>query len=130
RSGDTVALIAGRNNTFATTVWSERYITSIVNAHEQIACDDLGCILETEEGYTVALVKDRSAFDEDCRAADIVLARIKAPPACRIAASLVIDATDLARHGTHVVDWNGPDSPPTLRMAIDTPDRPWRPASQ
>lgn len=130
RSGDTVALIAGRNNTFATTVWSERYITSIVNAHEQIACDDLGCILETEEGYTVALVKDRSAFDEDCRAADIVIARIKAPPACRIAASLVIDATDLARHGTHVVDWNGPDSPPTLRMAIDTPDRPWRPASQ
>ena len=130
RSGDRVALIAGRNNTFATTVWSERYITPIANAHDQTACDTLGCIIETEEGYTVALVKNRSAFDEDCRLADIVIARIKAPPACGAVASLVIDATDLARHGTHMIDWNGPDSPPTVRVAIDMPDRPWRPGAQ
>lgn len=130
RSGDTVALIAGRNNTFATDVWSERYITEIADAHEQTACDDLGCILQTDEGYMVALIEERSAFDEDCRLADIVISRIKAPPACEIAARLVIDATDLARHGTHMIDWNGPEIPPSLRVAIENRDRPWRPAAQ
>ena len=45
-------------------------------------------------------------------------------------ACLVIDATDLARHGTHMIDWNGPDSPPTVRVVIDMPDRPWRPGAQ
>jgi len=76
------------------------------------------------------LVKNRSAFDEDCRLADIVITRIKAPPACDAVASLVIDATDLTRHGAHMIDWNGPDSPPTVRVAIDMPDRPWRPGAQ
>lgn len=127
RNGNKVALMAGRNRTFATTVWSERYITEIADSHEQTGCGSLGCVLQTDEGYMLALVKDRSAFAEDCRLADIVIARIEAPPACRQAARLVIDSTDLARHGAHMIDWNGPGTPPTIRTAIDTPHRPWRP---
>ncbi|WP_421950467.1 ComEC/Rec2 family competence protein [Pelagibacterium sp.] len=126
RSGDRVALIAGRNNTFATTIWSERYITVIENAHPATGCDSLGCVLPTEEGYKIALVKSRDAFDEDCRIADIVITRLTAPPQCDGATTLVIDALDLARHGAHMIDWNGPDLPPTIRTAIDGPDRPWR----
>jgi len=126
RSGDRVALIAGRNNTFATTIWSERYMTVIENTHDGTGCDSLGCVLSTEEGYTLALVKSRDAFDEDCRIADIVITRLIAPPQCAQAATLVIDALDLARHGAHMIDWNGPGVPPTIRTAIDGPDRPWR----
>ncbi|HCO53543.1 MAG TPA: hypothetical protein DIT93_00815, partial [Pelagibacterium sp.] len=80
--------------------------------------------LSTEEGYTVALVKSRDAFDEDCRIAEIVIARLTAPPQCKTAAKLVVDASDLARYGAHMIDWNGPDLPPTIRTAIDGPDRP------
>lgn len=126
RHGGVVALIAGRNGTFATNIWSERYITPIADGHEATSCDSLGCVLETDQGYSVALVRDRSAFDEDCRIADIVIARIKAPSACRSTASLVIDVSDLARYGTHMVDWNGPDAPLGLRTGIDTSNRPWR----
>lgn len=130
RHDDAVALIAGRNNTFATNVWSERYITQIASSHEGTVCDSQGCILGSDLGYTLALVKDRAAFDEDCRIADIVVTRIAAPPACADAAALVIDASDLVRYGAHMVDWNGPATPPTVRRAIDAPDRPWRPAAQ
>ncbi|WMT90634.1 ComEC/Rec2 family competence protein [Pelagibacterium sp. H642] len=126
RHNDSVALIAGRNGTFATNIWSERYITPIADGHEATSCDSLGCVLETDQGYSVALVNARSAFDEDCRVADIVIARMDAPEACRATARLVIDATDLARHGAHMIDWNGPDALPRLRTAIDTPLRPWR----
>lgn len=126
RSGDRVALIAGRNNTFATSIWSERYIMVIENAHEATGCDSLGCVLPTHEGYTLALVKSRDAFDEDCRIADIVITRLTAPSQCEQVATLVVDASDLARHGAHMIDWNGPDLAPTIRTAIDGPDRPWR----
>jgi competence protein ComEC len=126
RSGDRVALIAGRNNTFATTIWSERYMTVIENTHAATGCDSLGCILATEDGYTIALVKSRDAFDEDCRLADMIVTRLAAPLQCAQTATLVIDAADLARHGAHMIDWNGPDLPPTIRTAIDGPDRPWR----
>lgn len=126
RSGTTVALMAGRNNTFATTVWSERYITQILDGHENTACDATGCILHTEQDYTVALVKDASAFDEDCRIAEIVISRINAPAVCAAAAILVIDGVDLARYGTHAIDWHGPDISPTIRTAVDEPSRRWR----
>jgi competence protein ComEC len=129
RHDGAVALMAGRNGTFATNVWSERYITSIADSHEATRCDSLGCVLETDQGYTIALVKDRSAFDEDCRIADVVITRIKAPETCRSAARLVIDASDLARYGAHMVDWNGPEAAPSIRTGIDTPSRPWRLAS-
>lgn len=129
RHDGAVALMAGRNGTFATNVWSERYITSIADSHEATRCDSLGCVLETDRGYTIALVQDRSAFDEDCRIADVVITRIKAPETCRSAAHLVIDASDLARYGAHMVDWNGPEASPTIRTGIDTPSRPWRVAS-
>ncbi|AEQ51373.1 competence protein ComEC [Pelagibacterium halotolerans] len=126
RSGERVALIAGRNNTFATTIWSERYLTVIENAHPATGCDSLGCVLSTQDGYTIALVRSRDVFDEDCRIAEIVVTRLNAPPQCRKAATLVIDASDLARHGAHMINWNGPDLAPTIRTAIDGPDRPWR----
>ncbi|WP_417581450.1 ComEC/Rec2 family competence protein [Pelagibacterium sp.] len=126
RSGDQIALIAGRNNTFATTIWSERYITQIEDSHTETGCDSRGCFLATKDGYTVALIKSRDLFEEDCRIADIVISRLEAPSQCHKAAALVIDASDLARYGAHMIDWNGPHLPPTIRTAIDGPNRPWR----
>src|SRR5699024_3389809 len=76
RHGGELALIAGRLNTFATNVWSERYITDIGKSHENNHCDSMGCVIESDKGFTLALVKTRAAFDEDCRVADIVVTRL------------------------------------------------------
>lgn len=126
RNGDGYALMAGRSNTFSTNVWSERFITQIEGRDERASCDSLGCLLTTDEDYTVALVRSRDAFAEDCHSADIVLSRITAPAACRSSARLVIDADDLTRYGVHLVNWNGIDASPTVRTAIDSPYRVWR----
>lgn len=126
RNGADIALMAGRNNTFATTIWSERYMTSISDGHEGTRCDAIGCVLHTEHDYTIALVKDASAFAEDCGIAHIVVSRIYAPATCAATATLVIDGADLARYGTHVINWHGPDIAPTVRTGVDNPERRWR----
>ncbi|HWJ87320.1 MAG TPA: ComEC/Rec2 family competence protein [Pelagibacterium sp.] len=124
RHGGELALIAGRLNTFATNVWSERYITDIGKSHENNHCDSMGCVIDSDKGFTLALVKTRAAFDEDCRVADIVVTRLVAPSACREVARMVVDASDLERLGAHMIGWN--EKALTVRTAIDPPDRPWR----
>ncbi|RDE07969.1 ComEC/Rec2 family competence protein [Pelagibacterium lacus] len=130
RHGGAMGLIAGRTGTFATNVWSERYMLEIAGRHEATRCDALGCLIVSDQGYTVALVKDRAAFEEDCRVADIVIARIPAPKSCENEAELVVDMWGLRDYGTHMVAWNGPYARPYVQTAIDNPNRPWRPGAQ
>jgi competence protein ComEC len=66
------------------------------------ACDALGCIGHGAEIGTVALVDRREAFNEDCRAAAIVVASLPAPPGCALHA-LVIDRAELDRGGAHSI---------------------------
>jgi len=122
-----LALIAGRNNTFATNVWSERYIESIASRHDVTNCDGLGCVISASEGYTVALVRDPAAFNEDCALADLVITRMPAPPSCSDMASAVIDETALSTHGTHMLYWNRARQTFRIKPTVPDPNRPWRP---
>jgi competence protein ComEC len=125
RSDRQLALMAGRTNTFATNVWSERYMETILPRHETTGCDANGCILQTTNGLTIALARDPSVFAEDCTLADLVVTRIKAPVACNLSAT-VIDAGDLARYGTHVLYWNPNSRLLDISTAITDTARPWR----
>jgi competence protein ComEC len=88
-------------------------------------CDKLGCVAHGPGGVSVALVRDKRAFSEDCARATVVVTRLEAPPGC--AATYVLDRKFLAAHGST-----------TLRFAADGvvvetakrpgETRPWRPA--
>jgi competence protein ComEC len=69
---------------------------------EGTACDALGCIGRGTEIGTAALVERREAFNEDCRAAAIVISRLPAPPGCALHA-FVIDRAEFDRGGAHAI---------------------------
>ncbi len=81
REGTGLFLISGRTNTFATNAWGETYLEPITGISENLSCDALGCIAR-RDNFTLALVKGRDAFVEDCEVADLVVTRLKAPPFC------------------------------------------------
>ncbi|WP_018262662.1 ComEC/Rec2 family competence protein [Methylobacterium sp. WSM2598] len=87
-------------------------------------CDAVGCVATARNGWRVALVRDKRAFEADCARADIVIARATAPPGC--AARLVLDRAFLAAHGATTVRF-APEGP-----VVTTARRPggqpaWRP---
>lgn len=125
RHDDQLGLIAGRLNTFATNVWSERYMETIAARHEQTGCDAQGCILQSSRGFTIALGRDASVFAEDCTLADLVVTRMQAPASCGLSAT-VIDARDLSRYGTHALYWNDATRQFSASTAITDVGRPWR----
>lgn len=59
------------------------------------------CVVETGAGGHVAFVQDMAAFEEDCRRASVVIARLKAPPGC--GAVLVLDREELAARGATAI---------------------------
>ena len=65
-------------------------------------CDPLGCIGEATDIGPVAFVLRRDAFQEDCRAAAVVVSRLPAPPACALH-GIVIDRDQLDRFGAHAL---------------------------
>lgn len=125
RHEEQLGLIAGRLNTFATDVWAERYMETIRAQHEATSCDPRGCLLETSQGFTIALAKHRVVFAEDCLIADLVIARIAAPTSCAQSAA-VIDAADLDLLGTHALYWDAATRSFKTATAITDADRPWR----
>lgn len=120
-----LTLMAGRLNTFATNVWSERYMETISGRHEQLGCDPQGCFLQSTEGFAIALALDPAIFAEDCLMANLVVTRLEAPPDCSLAAT-VIDARDLARFGTHALYWDDEVQSFRLGTAVTDNGRPWR----
>ena len=60
-------------------------------------CDRLGCTARLPDGRTVALVRDRRAFPEDCARAAVLITGLTAPPTCT--GPLVIDRRALAERG-------------------------------
>ncbi|WP_164730469.1 ComEC/Rec2 family competence protein [Pelagibacterium montanilacus] len=120
-----LALIAGRANTFAPTIWSERYMEPIGARPEEMRCDAIGCIFVSGQGFTLALVENVMAFHEDCAVADIVVTRIPAPSQCR-ETTQVVDQTDLSVGGVHVLRWEPERGTFTIARAIEDESRPWR----
>lgn len=125
RAEHDLALIAGRTGSFATDAWSETYQVSIAPSFEDGRCDKAGCIAHSPAGFTLALVKRRDAFDEDCAIADLIVARIAAPQNCR-AVTQVIDVQDLRAGGVHWLHWDAGRATFEIRPAITDNNRHWR----
>ncbi len=66
-------------------------------------CDRAGCVVEAPERRHVAFVQDISAFEEDCRRAAVVIARLHAPPNC--GAALVLDREALTARGAATISF-------------------------
>lgn len=124
-NADEMALMAGRTGSFATNAWSETYQQPILSTYEDMSCDNIGCIVDSAQGFRVALVKHENAFSEDCRVADLVITRLRAPGFCRDD-NQVIDITDLRRGGMHWLRWDGAAATFVVRPAITDLNRPWR----
>jgi len=124
REGEGMGLLSGRTGSFATEVWSETYAVEIGEALANTRCDSLGCI-HTDEEFSIALVKTREAFAEDCARNDLVITRLPAPPECRDETQ-VLDVRDLEHGGVHWLRWNASAGSFDVRPAIATLDRPWR----
>ncbi|MCD7060934.1 ComEC/Rec2 family competence protein [Pelagibacterium xiamenense] len=129
RHDSQLALVAGRTNTFATDVWSERYMEPIGSNHETTNCDEIGCVIASDLDFTLAYVTNVAAFSDDCRIADVVVARISAPQSCAARAT-VVDQRALERSGAHMLYWDIGAHRFVVKPAVVDPDRPWRVGAQ
>lgn len=118
-----LALLDGKDTSFAVTVWSETFGEPIAAA-TGASCDAVGCWATSPRGFSVALVEDPAGFYEDCGLADLVITRLRAPVSCK--AGVVLDAAALAAGGVHWLRWRGDGF--ELRAARTGLERPWRAA--
>lgn len=125
RTDDGLGLASGKATSFAVEIWKDTFEESITKMSAGLACDSLGCIANGSQGYTVALVRDPSAFGEDCHTADLVVTRLYAPKYCR-EFTTVVDAGDLLSGGVYWLRWLGDGF--EVRPAIADLNRPWRAA--
>ena len=89
-----------------------------------IACDGIGCLYR-RAGHVVALVRHGEALEEDCAAADVVVALVAVPSWCD-GPAVVIDRADLARRGTHAL-WLASGAVRVESVAEARGERPWVP---
>jgi competence protein ComEC len=87
-----------------------------------VRCDPLGCVVTTQDSRSIAVVRDRRAFTEDCGRAAFVATRLQAPPTCKPA--VLLDRVFFAAHGATAIRLTGmgPDIV-TTRRPNETP--PW-----
>lgn len=123
RDGAAYGLLSGRPGSFAVDVWSEHYRAEVTGDLAGARCDGIGCAYVSPQGYSLSLVRDASAFAEDCGHVDLVITRLRAPGYCA-GSGRVIDAGALASGGVHWLRWTGTDF--EIRIARTQPDRPWR----
>ena len=133
RGSDGRLAIVGKGNSFTAEQWlradgdaREVGLTvgpTLVPANGR--CDDSGCVAPGPGGQVLSVVADRSAFEEDCRRADIIVTSLLVPASC--AAPLVVDRSTLEETGAlGFVYRNGAWIRDTARGLGE--DRPWSPA--
>jgi competence protein ComEC len=96
-------IVARRQDRFVTDIWlrsdgDERDAKS-GSVLQNGGCDASGCLGKLPDGKLVALALDRSAFEEDCRRAALVVTPLAAPESCARHAA-VIDRRTLERSGS------------------------------
>ncbi len=118
-----------RRGRFVTRVWMQRggaseerpkHLEPLDGPSKEVVCDVAACILR-RHGYSVSVVTLPSALEEDCRAADLVIALIPLRRAC---AAAHIDRFDLWRNGTHAV-YIGPERINIQHVRGWRGERPW-----
>jgi competence protein ComEC len=122
-----LAVVGKRFDAFAAEQWlaADGDDRDPVAAHDPDAgCDRVGCAADLPEGQSLSLVTDRSAFEEDCERAAIVVSALTAPANCR---ALTFDERRLAETGAVGLNWDGERFVVSAeRGALE--DRPWSPA--
>ena len=132
RGSDGRLAVVGKGNAFTAEQWLRadgdprevglKVGPALVSANGR--CDESGCVAPGLGGQVLSLVTDRSAFEEDCRRADIVVTALLAPASC--AAPLVVDRSTLEETGAlGFVYRNGGWIRDTARAVGE--DRPWSP---
>jgi competence protein ComEC len=123
-----LTIVGKRFNAFA----AEQWLTADGDDREPAAardpdprCDRIGCVGDLPEGQSLSLVIDRSAFEEDCERATIVVSALTAPKFCR--SRDLFDARRLMLTGAVGLNWDGE------RFLVESDrspleDRPWSPA--
>ncbi|MGV8854859.1 MAG: ComEC/Rec2 family competence protein [Devosia sp.] len=125
RGATGLGLVAGKTGSFAVAVWSEHYQEAIADKFADTGCDSLGCIATTPQ-FSIAVVKNAAAFEEDCARNDLVITRLRASRTC--AAPVVIDSDALAAGGVHWLVWDAAAARFEVRTAVPKLNRPWRAA--
>ncbi|HEV2678509.1 MAG TPA: ComEC/Rec2 family competence protein [Aliidongia sp.] len=91
--------------------------------HGAIRCDAAGCLILRND-RRIALVRDISVLDEECRTSDLVLSLVRAPRRCG-GRTRLIDLSDLRHNGATAL-WFG--DPLRIESAnAQRGDRPWVP---
>jgi competence protein ComEC len=86
---------------FRTETWLRRLGAAEAVMDGATTCDSLGCAWRVR-GASVSFLRDGRAIAEECRRADIVLARVPIRRRCP-SARLVVDRFDLWREGAHAI---------------------------
>ncbi len=121
-----LALISGRLGSFTTNAWQETYQENIDKKMQDLQCDILGCFYQSPLGFSVAFVKSKQAFFEDCSIADLVITHLYAPNSCE-EKTQVVDRSVLKTRGMHWLKWNKEKQNFIIRPAIKDINRAWRP---
>ena len=133
RSADGTYLVeAGKRSGFVIETWARRGATSVAAVFPAngtspdglLACDIEGCLYR-RSGWAVALARDRSALEEDCAHADLVIASLPSRGACR--RTPVIDRFDIWRNGSYAI-WLDADTITVESVRDWRGQRPWAPA--
>jgi len=123
------AIIGGKGERFTIENWlradADPRLPSDPSLEEGIACDPTGCTGLTGDGTLVAVARQITALEEDCRLADIVISYLDVPPSCH--ARLVIDRRALLRRGAHAISIGQPGDF-RVKTAYPPTPRPWMPA--
>lgn len=122
------AILGGKGADFEIEAWlradADTRLADAPDLRTGTACDALGCIGAAAGIGRVALVQRREAFAEDCRAVDVVVSGLPAPPGCA-AHALVIDRDALDRFGSHAL--YAEPSGPRIETAYPEIRRPFMP---
>ena len=125
-------LSSGRAGAFTRGVWLRRagvdqwstFPKSGASADGDLVCDGVGCLYRAK-GQVVALVRDATAFADDCRHADVIVSRVPVPRECT-GPHTKISPRDLWAGGAHVL-WLEPGGAKVGNVNDARGQRPWVP---
>lgn len=129
RSGEArrFSVLASNPDSFTVSRWLESdgdSRTGEAVTADAFSCDSHACIAHLPDGGVLAVVKHRSALEEECGKAEILVTAFRLKRPCD-GPRLVLDARQLKRHGAHAI-WLG-DNGLSIRSVRPEPGaRPWQ----
>ncbi len=126
-----LAVFTRRRDRFATSVWREAAGLDPLKSEALLmrdvgACDQSGCVLVAEENARVSFIEDRSALEEDCARANLVVAFFPVSAAdWRACSAPLIDRRSVWKRGAHAVVFDTHGVANIKTVADTRGDRPW-----